>query len=318
MHLTFVTCKKCASRARYNSSCVFYPGNSGRRFKYTILFVAFDFEEDTAESEHPIPFGSQYFVRNLTKHIKKTGGMVRGALVLEMLANHNTTKGSQKFPEMFSHISTQAYHEVTLDGNRGNFLAVIGREKTDQVLMKPLKKYYDQDKNFKIHLVPIPLTGRPSKSSYSPYLRDFYRSDHYNFWENSLSFPAVMVTDTSNFRAKMDKCYHRKCDNMRLIDKADLEFLRRNINAVIGATLELSDTDTSHSENDHTFKAGLLISTKTAKADSAKSEALKMENKQGRVTDTVIPTSDSKAASYSTLTALVTFIHCTYIVKSFE
>ena len=37
----------------------------------------------------------------------------------------------------------------------------------------------------------------------------------------------------------MDKCYHRKCDNMRLIDKADLEFLRRNINAVIGATLEL-------------------------------------------------------------------------------
>ncbi len=55
-----------------------------------------------------------------------------------------------------------------------------------------------------------------------------------------MSFPAVMVTDTSNFRAKMDKCYHRKCDSMRLIDRNDLEFLRRNINAVIGATLELS------------------------------------------------------------------------------
>ena len=58
----------------------------------------------------------------------------------------NFLLGSQKFPEMFSHISTQAYHEVALDGNRGNFLAVIGREKTDQVLMKPLKKYYDQGK----------------------------------------------------------------------------------------------------------------------------------------------------------------------------
>ena len=92
MRLTFVTCEKCATRVRCNTS-FFYPGNSGRRFKHTILFVAFDFEEDTAEAEHPIPFGSQYFVRNLTKHIKKTGGMVRGALVLEMLANHNTTKG---------------------------------------------------------------------------------------------------------------------------------------------------------------------------------------------------------------------------------
>ena len=56
-----------------------------------------------------------------------------------------------------------------------------------------------------------------------------------------MSFPAVMVTDTSNFRAKMDRCYHRRCDSMRLIDEADLEFLRRNINAVIAATVELSD-----------------------------------------------------------------------------
>ena len=72
-------------------------GNSGRRFKNTILFVAFDFEEDTAESEHPIPFGSQYFVRNLTHHVNHTGGTIRGALVLEMLANHNTTRGIRLF-----------------------------------------------------------------------------------------------------------------------------------------------------------------------------------------------------------------------------
>ena len=96
------------------------------------------------------------------------------------------------------------------------------------------------DANFKLHLVPIPLSGRPSMSPYFNQLRDFYRSDHYNFWENSVTFPAVMITDTSNFRAKMDKCYHKKCDGMKLIDKNDLEFLRRNINVVIGATLELS------------------------------------------------------------------------------
>jgi hypothetical protein len=97
------------------------------------------------------------------------------------------------------------------------------------------------DTNFKIQLVPIPLSGRPSKSTYFEHLRDFYRSDHYNFWENSVSFPAVMVTDTSNFRAKMDKCYHKRCDSMRLIDRNDLEFLKRNTDAVIGAALELSE-----------------------------------------------------------------------------
>ncbi|CAB3996426.1 Hypothetical predicted protein [Paramuricea clavata] len=68
-------------------------GNSGCSFKNTILFVAFDFEEDTAESEYPIPFGSEYFVRNLTQHLNRTGGTIKGALVLEMLANHNTTRG---------------------------------------------------------------------------------------------------------------------------------------------------------------------------------------------------------------------------------
>lgn len=99
---------------------------------------------------------------------------------------------------------------------------------------------FTPDRNFKIQLVPIPLSGRPSKSSYFEHLRDFYRSDHFNFWENSVTFPAVMVTDTSNFRGNMRKCYHRRCDSMKQIDWNDLEFLRRNADAVIKATVELS------------------------------------------------------------------------------
>ena len=69
-------------------------GKASCRFKNTVLFVAFDFEEDTAESEHPIPFGSQWFVHNLTEYLRKTGGTVKGALVLEMLANHNKSRGN--------------------------------------------------------------------------------------------------------------------------------------------------------------------------------------------------------------------------------
>lgn len=74
-------------------SIIYSLGKAGCRFKNTILFVAFDFEEDTAESEHPIPFGSQWFVRNITKHLHRTGGTIKGAFILEMLANHNTSRG---------------------------------------------------------------------------------------------------------------------------------------------------------------------------------------------------------------------------------
>jgi hypothetical protein len=86
------------------ANVLFFPylGNSGCSFKNTILFVAFDFEEDTAESEYPIPFGSQYFVRNLTQHLNRMGGTIKGALVLEMLANHNTTRGNCVFICFFS------------------------------------------------------------------------------------------------------------------------------------------------------------------------------------------------------------------------
>ena len=57
------------------------------------MFVAFDFEEDVIVNKLPLPFGSRYFVRNLTKYLKTTGGTVEGALILEMVANHNTSKG---------------------------------------------------------------------------------------------------------------------------------------------------------------------------------------------------------------------------------
>jgi hypothetical protein len=56
---------------------------------------------------------------------------------------------------MFSYVSARAYEDVTLDGNRGNFLAVIGREENDKVLMKPLKKYYHNGNYHFNELLPL-------------------------------------------------------------------------------------------------------------------------------------------------------------------
>lgn len=58
------------------------------------MFVAFDFEEGVAECNYDVSCqGSKFFVQNLTSYLNMTGGTVEGALILEMLANHNSSKG---------------------------------------------------------------------------------------------------------------------------------------------------------------------------------------------------------------------------------
>ena len=144
------------------------------RFKHTILFVAFDFEEDTANSKFPIPSGSEHFVANLTKYLRKSGGTVKGALVLEMIANYNSSRGdltpcvflsfllvhvqhyvrssslclgSQALPPSLSSISRDTYLSVIDGGSRGDFLAVVGRKKNDLELMRLLERRYEKGKN---------------------------------------------------------------------------------------------------------------------------------------------------------------------------
>ncbi len=68
-----------------------------------------------------------------------------------------------------------------------------------------------------------------------------YRSDHYSFWDTSASYSALMLTDTANFRGYMQRCYHKKCDDLSHVKEDNLEFLRKSINAVIKTVLDLSE-----------------------------------------------------------------------------
>ncbi|KAJ7381127.1 hypothetical protein OS493_004725 [Desmophyllum pertusum] len=38
-------------------------------------------------------------------------------------------------------------------------------------------------------------------------MRDFFRSDHYRFWNADPSLPVVFLTDSANFRGFMKQCY---------------------------------------------------------------------------------------------------------------
>ena len=58
----------------------------------TIMFVAFDFEENQKGCGHGL-LGSGKFVQNLTMHLQRTKGTVNGAFILETTINHNSSAG---------------------------------------------------------------------------------------------------------------------------------------------------------------------------------------------------------------------------------
>ncbi|XP_028407465.1 uncharacterized protein LOC114530078 [Dendronephthya gigantea] len=215
------------------------------RVENTILFVAFDFEELTKECKIPWPIacGSKAYVKNISSYLNETGGTIGGAIILETMLNHNSSADSQIFPDGFEKLLPGAYKEVRSDSNRGNFLAVIGRNESDRKLLDLVLKYYSKDSNYRAQLLPIPIKGRPSLSPTHDYFIELYRSDHYSFWDTKASYSAVMLGDTANFRGYMRHCYHKICDDFSQVKDDDLEFLRRSINAVIKTVLDLSDAD---------------------------------------------------------------------------
>ena len=74
----------------------------------------------------------------------------------------------------------------------------------------------------------IPFQGRPSGwGIIRNMLGDFFRSDHYYFWDADPSLPAVFLTDTANFRGYMVQCYHKDCDDMSQVTPEMVMFLGR-------------------------------------------------------------------------------------------
>lgn len=173
-----------------------------RKLIRPIRFIAFNLEEENL-------LGSAAYALLLREN-RET---IHGAIILECVGYANHRPGSQQTPPGLP-ISIPT---------TGDFLGVIGNERSQALTgsvthaMKP-------------HLPIIPLivpgNGEP--------LPDTRRSDHTSFWEQG--FPAVMLTDTANFR---NPHYHRPTDT---IETLNLDFLGAVTDAVTAAVLELAGT----------------------------------------------------------------------------
>ncbi len=165
-----------------------------------IRFIAFNLEEENL-------LGSSAYASLL----RENGEAIHGAIVLECVGYASLQQGSQQTPPGLP-ISIPTI---------GDFLGVIGNERSQALTVSVTHA-------MKPHLPIIPLIV----PGHGEQLPDTRRSDHTSFWEHG--FPAVMLTDTANFR---NPHYHRPTDTL---DTLNLDFLASVADGVTAAVMALA------------------------------------------------------------------------------
>jgi hypothetical protein len=159
------------------------------------------------EEEHLL--GSLAYVA----HLREAGQSLTGAIVLECVGFTSSQDGSQQKPP-----GVPIAVPTT-----GNFLAIVGNTASSKLVAgfeAAARKHVPDLKTF-----PLVVAGNGEQ------LPDTRRSDHAAFWH--YGYPAIMLTDTSNFR---NPHYHQPTDT---IDTLDITFMIRIADAVTSAAIDL-------------------------------------------------------------------------------
>ena len=175
------------------------------RLERSIQFIAFCLEE-----EHLL--GSLAY----TSDLAATRQPIYGAIVLECVGYASDEEGSQKIPPGIP-IAVPTV---------GNFLAVIGNQASAS-----LTQAVSQAISQHMPIVPLVVPGN------GEVLPDTRRSDHTAFWEQG--FPAVMVTDTANFR---NPHYHCPTDTIETLNLNFMASVADGVTAAVRAMAGVPDT----------------------------------------------------------------------------
>lgn len=185
------------------------------RFERTVILAAFDMEELGL-------LGSRALVPALLKDRS-----IRGAVIFETMAYTSTVPNSQRLPPGLGLLYPGQINRIRQRRFAGDWTLLLYRH----MALSLVQAFAEGLAHMAGPGVPLlvraatdlPVIGRPL-GSMVPALHHFARSDHMAFWEADI--PAIMVTDTANFR---NPHYHRPSDTP---DTLDYERLA----ALIGAT----------------------------------------------------------------------------------
>ena len=158
--------------------------------------------------------GSRRYVEQIATPAVAAGEeIIHGMVSLEMLGYFSDEPGSQAAPA-----GLPAFVEIP---DRGDFIAVVGLLPHIGFHLPFARAMMEAEPNLR-----VASTGLIPAAT-----RDMYRSDHGSFWLAGI--PAVMLTDTANFR---NPHYHQPTDTIETIDRERFAMVVR---AVAHATHQL-------------------------------------------------------------------------------
>ena len=175
-----------------------------------VRFIAFCLEEEDL-------LGSLAYVSSL----KRAHHAIAGAIVLECVGYACAAEGSQRKPPGVPIAVPSA----------GDFLAIVGNTASAGLAAAVEGAARERVPELKTVTLTVPGNGE--------LLPDTRRSDHAAFWH--YGYPAVMLTDTANFR---NPHYHRSTDRL---DTLDLEFMEKVATAVVATTVSLAGAEVKKS-----------------------------------------------------------------------
>ena len=168
-----------------------------------IWLVAFCLEEQDR-------LGSQAFASRLKAERRE----LAGAIILECVGFARSEAGSQQIPTGLPiAVPTQ-----------GDFLAIVGNEASRDLVTQVEQEAQRYASRLKLLSLVVPGRGET--------MPDTRRSDHASFWD--AGYPAVVLTDTANFR---NPHYHLPTDT---VDTLNLEFLSKVVATVTATAIQIA------------------------------------------------------------------------------
>jgi uncharacterized membrane protein YkvA (DUF1232 family) len=177
----------------------------------SVRFIAFCLEEENL-------LGSLSYA----SHLQATNEDICGAIVLECVGYARSEEGSQQKPSDIP---------VTLP-TVGDFLGIVGNAASAHLVKAVEAAANHAVRELRTISLVVPGNGE--------LLPDTRRSDHAAFWHHG--YPAVMLTDTANFR---NPHYHQPTDTLETLN---LDFLEQVARAVAAAAIALCSTTPSMAE----------------------------------------------------------------------
>ncbi len=187
------------------------------RFGDSVELVAWDLEE----AQPPTPFIARGS-REMARRARAGGQRIAGVMVLEMIGCCCSGPGTQSFPTGFGLLFPKLNRWVKARDGRGDFLVVTGNRRSRH-LHTALEAAGEE---FELPVARVKVSGL------ARLIPDFYRSDHGPFW--SRGYPAVMLTDTANFR---NPHYHQPSDTISTID---FGFASLTMSTAVAAIIKLA------------------------------------------------------------------------------